>query len=233
MTPRACTRSSPTLRAHEQVRARLRQDPDQAAPHVIDAEVLGIIRRDHTLGRLDGTAAAQAVHDLRDWPGERLGHRLLLDRAWELRGRVRTWDALYVALAEVLRGAVDDPRLAAGEGRRPAGLRGRSAPRRPLADLASSAPTLATLVSRGVLDAELAALLWLLVEGGDVGFVVGGEDAALRTEVATALLHVNSIAPCRPARRRGPAAHARGAVWPPARWQRCRALGPWRGPGGD
>jgi len=86
----------------EQVRARLAADTDQAAPHVVDAEVLGIVRRDHLLGRLDATAARQAVEDLRDWPGERFGHRSLLERAWELRDNVRSWDALYVALAEAL-----------------------------------------------------------------------------------------------------------------------------------
>jgi predicted nucleic acid-binding protein len=86
----------------EEVRDRLAADTDQAAPHVIDAEVLGIVRRDHLLGRLDATAARQAVEDLRDWPGERFGHRSLLARAWELRGNVRSWDALYVALAEAL-----------------------------------------------------------------------------------------------------------------------------------
>ena len=86
----------------EQVRERLASDPDHAAPHVIDAEVLGIIRRDHMLGRLDRTAARQAVEDLREWPGERFGHRALLERAWELRDVLRTWDALYVALAEAL-----------------------------------------------------------------------------------------------------------------------------------
>ncbi|MFN8188479.1 MAG: type II toxin-antitoxin system VapC family toxin [Gaiellales bacterium] len=86
----------------EQVRARLSADTDQAAPHVIDAEVLGIVRRDHRLGRLDSTSALQAVDDLRAWPGERFGHRSLLERAWELRENVRTWDALYVALAEAL-----------------------------------------------------------------------------------------------------------------------------------
>jgi predicted nucleic acid-binding protein len=88
------------------VRDRLVADPDQAAPHVVDVEVLGIIRRDLMLGRLDPTAAAQAVDDLRDWPGERFGHRLLLDRAWELRDRVRTWDGVYIALAEVLGGTL-------------------------------------------------------------------------------------------------------------------------------
>jgi predicted nucleic acid-binding protein len=86
----------------EQVRERLAADLDQAAPHVIDVEVLGIVRRDRLLGRLDETAASQAVEDLRDWPGERFGHRTLLDRAWELRENVRGWDAVYVALAEAL-----------------------------------------------------------------------------------------------------------------------------------
>jgi predicted nucleic acid-binding protein len=88
------------------VRGRLALDPEQAAPHAVDVEVLGIIRRDLMMGRLDVTAAAQAVDDLRDWPGERFGHRLLLGRAWELRDRVRTWDGVYVALAEALRGTL-------------------------------------------------------------------------------------------------------------------------------
>ena len=86
----------------ESVRRRLADDPDHAAPHVIDAEVLGVLRRDHLLGRLDATAAGQAVEDVRDWPGERFAHRPLLERAWELRATVRSWDALYVALAEAL-----------------------------------------------------------------------------------------------------------------------------------
>ena len=54
------------------------------------------------LGRLDATAARQAIEDLRDWPGERFGHGGLLERAWELRENVRAWDAVYVALAEAL-----------------------------------------------------------------------------------------------------------------------------------
>jgi predicted nucleic acid-binding protein len=86
----------------ERVRARLILDQDLAAPHVVDVEVLGIIRRDRMLGRLDPTAASQAVDDLRDWPGDRYGHRPFLARAWELRERVRSWDAMYVALAEAL-----------------------------------------------------------------------------------------------------------------------------------
>lgn len=102
----------------EAVRDRLGADPDHAAPHVVDVEVFGVIRREHLLGRLDGTAAAQAVEDLEDWPGERFGHRLLLDRAWQLRATVRGWDAMYVALAEALDAVLvtTDRRLAAASG---------------------------------------------------------------------------------------------------------------------
>lgn len=98
----------------ERIRARLASDPDHAAPHVIDVEVLGVIRRDFLLGHLGLTPATQAVEDLREWQGERVGHRALLDRAWELRARVRGWDAMYVALAEAF-GAIlltTDERLA-------------------------------------------------------------------------------------------------------------------------
>lgn len=102
------------------VRARLLRDPDHAAPSVVDVEVLSVIRRDHLLGRLDSTAAAQAVEDLRDWPGERFGHQPLVGRVWELRGSLRTWDAFYVALAEVLQATLitSDSRLARAPGPR-------------------------------------------------------------------------------------------------------------------
>ena len=86
----------------EVARVRMRSDSDLAAPYLIDAEVLGVIRRDLMLGRIDPTAAHQAVEDLRDWPGERFGHRVLMARVWGLRERIRTWDAFYVALAEAL-----------------------------------------------------------------------------------------------------------------------------------
>lgn len=102
----------------EPVRERLAADPDHAAPHVVDVEVFGVVRREHLRGRLDRTAATQAIEDLEAWPGERFGHRLLLARAWELRDTVRGWDAMYVALAEALDAALvtTDRRLAAAAG---------------------------------------------------------------------------------------------------------------------
>lgn len=96
------------------IRLRLDQDAEYAAPHVIDVEVLGVIRRHFFSGALDRTAASLAIEELRDWPGERFGHRELLERAWQLRNNVRGWDAMYVALAEALRATLitTDARLA-------------------------------------------------------------------------------------------------------------------------
>ena len=102
----------------EAIRARLSADRDLAAPHIVDVEVFGVIRREHLRGQLDRTEAAQAVEDLQAWPGERYGHRLLLPRAWDLRDTVRGWDAMYVALAEALDAVLitTDRRLAAATG---------------------------------------------------------------------------------------------------------------------
>jgi predicted nucleic acid-binding protein len=86
----------------EPVRERLAADADQAAPHLVDAEVLGVVRRAYLRSELDGTAAHQAVDDLGSWPAARVDHRPLLERAWELRDSVSSADALYVALAEAL-----------------------------------------------------------------------------------------------------------------------------------
>jgi predicted nucleic acid-binding protein len=102
----------------EAVRDRLAADDDHAAPHIVDVEVFGVIRREHLRGGLDRTAAAQAIDDLMTWPGERFGHRPLLPRAWQLRNTVRGWDAMYVALAEAMQAVLvtTDRRLAAATG---------------------------------------------------------------------------------------------------------------------
>jgi predicted nucleic acid-binding protein len=102
----------------ERVRERMAGDTDHAAPHIVDVEVMNIVRRQLLLGRLDATAANQAVEDLVAWPGERFGHRGLVGRAWDLRGNVRGWDAIYVALAEALDATLItlDRRLAAAPG---------------------------------------------------------------------------------------------------------------------
>ena len=104
----------------EAIRQRMMADRDHAAPHVVDIEVVSLVRRERLAGRLDETAGALAVDDLRSWPGERYGHRALLERIWELRDSVRGWDAAYVALAEVLDATLItlDARLAGANGPR-------------------------------------------------------------------------------------------------------------------
>lgn len=104
--------------AAEPVRQRLEADPDHVAPHVLDVEVFGVVRREFLRGTLDRTAATQAIDELAAWPGERYAHRFLLPRAWELRTTVRGWDAMYVALAEVMDATLVtlDARLAAATG---------------------------------------------------------------------------------------------------------------------
>jgi predicted nucleic acid-binding protein len=86
----------------EPARERLEGDPEHAAPHLVDAEVVGVVRRAHLRGELDGTAAQQAIYDLESWPATRVDHRPLLERAWQLRDSLSAPDALYVSLAEAL-----------------------------------------------------------------------------------------------------------------------------------
>jgi predicted nucleic acid-binding protein len=45
----------------EAIRERLAIDPEQAAPHIVDIEVFGLIRRDYLAGTIDETLAALAV----------------------------------------------------------------------------------------------------------------------------------------------------------------------------
>jgi predicted nucleic acid-binding protein len=79
-------------------------EAEAAAPELVDAEVLAVLRREVLAGRVAQPRAAEAVRDLRDWGVIRLPHRPLLAEAWSLRGHVSAYDALYVAAARV-RGA--------------------------------------------------------------------------------------------------------------------------------
>jgi predicted nucleic acid-binding protein len=85
------------------VRARLLGHVESLwAPHLIDAEVGHVLRRAVRVGELQATTARAALEDLADLPMRRAAHVGLLGRAWALRRNVSFYDALYVALAEVL-----------------------------------------------------------------------------------------------------------------------------------
>jgi predicted nucleic acid-binding protein len=72
---------------------------DCAAPELLDAEVMAVVRREVLSKRLMERRATEAIADLRDWGIERIPHRALLEEAWSLRNRVSAYDALYVAAA--------------------------------------------------------------------------------------------------------------------------------------
>jgi predicted nucleic acid-binding protein len=72
-----------------------------AAPELIDLEVCNVMRRLVRQGVLQPGEATEAVRDVRDAPVLRVGHRQLIDRAWELRDNLSPYDASYIALAEL------------------------------------------------------------------------------------------------------------------------------------
>jgi predicted nucleic acid-binding protein len=69
-------------------------------PHVFDAEVVGVFRREVLGHRLEARDARARVRLLAQLPARRYGHLQLLDRVWELHPAVTVPDACFVALAE-------------------------------------------------------------------------------------------------------------------------------------
>lgn len=88
------------------------------APHLLDIEVAQVVRRYAMRGEIDGERGRAALADLADFPLRRYPHGLLLPRVWELRANLTAYDAVYVALAEVLDAPLitRDHRLAAASG---------------------------------------------------------------------------------------------------------------------
>lgn len=71
------------------------------APEIVDLEVAAAWRRAARAGRLEVRRARQALDDLAALPLDRAPHRPLMGRIWELRHNLSTYDASYVALAEL------------------------------------------------------------------------------------------------------------------------------------
>lgn len=72
------------------------------APHLLDVEVAHALRGFVLRGELTAIRASEALSDAAELTIERYPHVLLLRRAWELRDSMSTYDAVYVALAELL-----------------------------------------------------------------------------------------------------------------------------------
>src|SRR5690242_11947302 len=88
--------------AHGDVaRARLRRG-SLVAPELIDLETASVIRRHVRGGQLSERRGQLALTDLADLPMGRVSHRPLVARCWELKDNLTIYDAVYVALAELL-----------------------------------------------------------------------------------------------------------------------------------
>jgi predicted nucleic acid-binding protein len=90
------------------------------APHLIDIEVAQVLRRYAATGQIEPERCREALSDLPDFPLHRYPHDVLLPRVWELRHNLTAYDAVYVALAEVLDAPLltRDRRLATASGHR-------------------------------------------------------------------------------------------------------------------
>lgn len=82
------------------------------APHLLDAEVGQTLRRFLASGDITTDEAWSMISVTAELPINRYSHRGLLPRAFDLRENVTVYDALYLALAEM----IDRP-LLTGDGR--------------------------------------------------------------------------------------------------------------------
>lgn len=105
----------------EQARASIQSSPGWLwAPFVVDAEVGHALRGNVRAGLASAKAAKAALDDLMEMRLERVSHRFLSERAWEMRDNLSFYDGLYVALAEALEAPLVtfDARLAKAPGLR-------------------------------------------------------------------------------------------------------------------
>jgi predicted nucleic acid-binding protein len=90
------------------------------APHLLDLEVVQVLRRYHAKGLMDSARATLALDDLRALGITRYAHQPMIGRIWQLRANATAYDAAYLALAEGLAAPLltFDERLANAPGHR-------------------------------------------------------------------------------------------------------------------
>jgi predicted nucleic acid-binding protein len=72
------------------------------APHLLDVEVAQVVRRFAISREIDNARGRLALTDLSELPLRRYRHDFLLPRIWDLRSNLSAYDAVYLALAEML-----------------------------------------------------------------------------------------------------------------------------------
>jgi predicted nucleic acid-binding protein len=87
-------------------------------PHLLDVEIAQVIRRYAASREIDAERGRAALADLADFPLQRYPHDFLLPRVWDLRNNLTAYDAMYIALAELLDAPLltRDKRLATAPG---------------------------------------------------------------------------------------------------------------------
>lgn len=73
-----------------------------SAPHLLDVEVLSVLRGLSLGGKLDPVTAVEARQDHFAFTIDRYETAPLADRIWHLRHQYTSYDAAYLALAEAL-----------------------------------------------------------------------------------------------------------------------------------
>jgi predicted nucleic acid-binding protein len=88
------------------------------APHLLDLEVTQVVRRFVRDKAVSEERGREALRDFSDVLLHRYPHDFLIPRVWELRATLTAYDAVYVALAEVLDGVLltCDRRIASAPG---------------------------------------------------------------------------------------------------------------------
>ena len=107
--------------AGARVRARLfREEETLHAPHLLDLEIVHVLRRSCLIGEMQPDRAAQALAVLGDLRMVRHPHAPYVPRIWALRHSLTAYDAAYVALAEALDAPLvtRDRRMASAHGHR-------------------------------------------------------------------------------------------------------------------
>jgi predicted nucleic acid-binding protein len=88
------------------------------APHLLDIEVAQVLRRYVREKMITAQRGQEALEDLAGLPLDRYPHDFLIPRVWELRATLTAYDAVYVALAELLDASLltCDARIASASG---------------------------------------------------------------------------------------------------------------------
>ncbi len=86
----------------QKARREFRSAGDIAAPELVDVETVAVLRKRWIAGTVSDSRFASAVDDLGQLDLDRYPALRFMRRAYELRANVTVYDAVYVALAEVL-----------------------------------------------------------------------------------------------------------------------------------